>query len=47
MKEQMIMELESYAIINGWSASMYEIVEHDIKNGVFETMEDLKKYIEQ
>ena len=43
----MIQELEDYAIANGWSASMYEIVEQDIENGVFVDIYALMNYITQ
>ncbi len=47
MKKRMIQVLTNYAIENGWSATMYEIVENDIENDVFKNIKDLKKYISQ
>ena len=45
METVMINVLEQYALDNGWSSSMYYIVENDIKNGVFQTVEQLRTYI--
>ncbi len=45
LKEKMIITLEDFAIANGWSASMYHIVENDIGNNVFHTITDLNIYI--
>ncbi len=37
--------LEAYAISHSWSASMYEIVENDIKNKRFKNKSELIEYI--
>ena len=47
MMKEMINALVQYALANGWSASMYEIVEHDIENGVFADVSALMEYISQ
>ena len=45
METVMINVLEQFALNNGWSSSMYYIVENDIRNGIFQTVEQLKTYI--
>ncbi len=45
MKEKMIKILHDYALENGWSGSMYEIVRHDIENQRFKSISELEKYI--
>ena len=47
MSEVLKIKLTKYALENGWSASMYEIVCHDIDNDRFANEQELMDYITQ
>ena len=47
LQKEMIKILTEYATDYGWSQSMYNIVENDIKNNVFKTVDELIIYISQ
>ncbi len=43
--KKLIEHLTIFAVNNGWSHSMFDIVENDIKQGKYTTVEALDKYI--
>ena len=47
LQEEMIKILTEHATDYDWAQSMYNIVENDIKNNVFKTVDELIIYISQ